>query len=305
MRDYQTKANVGGGADSIVSTKFGAGEFNSLATENENAVLRAGLTLAAANGSGEDTTQLAQSLFIHSVKSQQFQDGGSANAYELTPISGSSGVLLPGGYDELDGARIWFEPGAANTGPSTVNIGQTSGGLLGTKTLLTSGGSPLSGGELQTAVGVELLYSSTADGGSGGWLISDGAPASTTRRGVVELATDAEAQALSDATRAITPATLESAFKGANQLAMADGWQLLPGDFIIQFGSLVANASSVNTAVTFPLAFPNNVFQAVITGRNGVGGVFDYVVDNYTLSTLTVRQNDGATQIIDYIAIGN
>ena len=48
MRDYQTKSNVGGVPDSITITKLGAGEANSVLTENENAVKRAGLTLAPA-----------------------------------------------------------------------------------------------------------------------------------------------------------------------------------------------------------------------------------------------------------------
>ena len=77
MRDYVTKANEGGVPDSITATKLGGGEINSYLNELEASVERAGLTLAPADGSGEDTTQLAQSLFIHAVKAQQFQDGGS------------------------------------------------------------------------------------------------------------------------------------------------------------------------------------------------------------------------------------
>ena len=263
MRDYQTKSNVGGVPDSITITKLGAGEANSVLTENENAVKRAGLTLAPADGTGEDTTQLAQSLFIHAVKAQQFQDGGSANTYELTPISGSSGVLLPGGYGTLDGARIWFKPGAANTGPSTVNIGQTSGTLLGAKALLTAGGAALSGGELQANVDVEVIYSSSADGGSGGWLISSANSASSeTARGIIELATAAEAQGFTDAVRAITPATLAAAFQGANQNIAFNGVQRWPGDLIFMWGQRSFTASESAT-VAFPDTFPNNCYQVI------------------------------------------
>lgn len=263
MRDYQTKANVGGVPDSITTTKLGAGEANSVLTENENAVERAGLTLAPADGSGEDTTQLAQSLFIHSVKAQQFQDGGSANVYELTPISGSSGVLLPGGYGVLDGARLWFSPGAANTGASTVNIGQTSGGLLGAKALLTAGGAALSGGELQANVDVEIIYSSTADGGSGGWLLASASSAATeTTRGIVELATDVEAQGFT-ANKYIDGAKLNTSLKGGNQSLAASGFQKLPGGLILQWGESAGGGST--GTVSFPIAFPNAVLSVTTT----------------------------------------
>ena len=172
MRDYVTKANEGGVPDSLTATKLGAGEINSYLDELEASVERAGLTLAPADGSGEDTTQLAKSLFIHAVKAQQFQDGGSVNTYELTPISGSSGVLLPSGYDVLDGARIWFRPGASNTGPSTINIGQVSGSLLGAKAALDQFGSALAGGEIIADVPVEFVYDASANGASGGWILS-------------------------------------------------------------------------------------------------------------------------------------
>jgi hypothetical protein len=179
MRDYQTKANAGGAPDSITSTKLGAGEVNSILTENENAVERAGLTLANAAGAGEDTTQLAQSLFIHAVKSSSFADSGSANAYQLTPTSGSNGVLLPGNYATLNGARIYFVPGNNNTGNTTINIGQTVGTLLGAKKALRSDGSQLPSGALVTTRMTSFVYDAAADSGTGAWILDGSYDASS------------------------------------------------------------------------------------------------------------------------------
>jgi hypothetical protein len=170
MRDYQTKANVGGGADSIVSTKFGAGEFNSIAQELENSVTRSGQTLANSSGTSEVFTQLAESLFLNAVKALSFADSGSANTYELTPTSGSSGVKVPASYANMDGAVLQFIPGNAATGASTLNIGQTSGTLLGTKALLNADGSAVASGDLPASI-TQVRYSAAADGGTGAWLI--------------------------------------------------------------------------------------------------------------------------------------
>lgn len=179
MRDYQAKSNQGGAADSITATKFGGGEFTSLSTESKNAVSRAGLTLAPANGAGEDTTQLAQSLFLHGVKSGSFQVGGTVDAITLTPVSGASGVVIPADYDNIEGAVITFVPSGPNTGAVTVSIGQTSGTQLGTKKLLDSSGAELSAGEL-SASRIEAYYDPTADSSSGAWILTPWSEESST-----------------------------------------------------------------------------------------------------------------------------
>jgi len=171
MRDYQTKANQGGAPDSITSTKLGAGEANSVLTEAKTAVERSGLTVAPANGAGEDTTQLAQAIFINSVKASTFADSGSANAYQLTPVSGSSGVLLPGDYAALGGMRIYFVPSANNTGNTTINIGQTVGTLLGSKKALTQAGGQLPSGAMVASRLASFTYDASADSGTGAWIL--------------------------------------------------------------------------------------------------------------------------------------
>lgn len=162
MQDFGTKADNSPPPGGQLS----AAEFNNLATENENAVLRAGLAL-----SGASATQLASSLFIHATKAQAFQDSGAANAYVATPISGLSGVLLPVNYAALDGALITLKASNANTASSTLNIGQTTGTLLGTKLILTASGTVLNLGAIRAGSYIQLRYDASLDSGSGAWVL--------------------------------------------------------------------------------------------------------------------------------------
>lgn len=160
MQDFGTKADNSPPPGGQLS----AAEFNNLATENENAVSRSGQTL-----SGASDTQLAQSLFLHGVKSESFQDSGAANAYVATPVSGASGVLLPGSYAELDGAVIAFKASNANSGASTLNLGQTTGTLLGVKAIVDESGAPIVSGSIKANAWLQLRYDSSI--GSGSWVL--------------------------------------------------------------------------------------------------------------------------------------
>lgn len=139
MRNYQLKTNKSGLPDSITNTRFGAGEFNSLATENENAVSSSGQTLAPSDGTGESTDQMARALSIYGGGgASYYKDTGIVNAYVLTIVSPK---LSPGAY--FDGFTICFEPSVVNTGPSTVNVAS-----LGIKSITYQTGSALTGGEI-------------------------------------------------------------------------------------------------------------------------------------------------------------
>lgn len=144
--------------------QLSAAEFNNLATENENAVSRSGQTL-----SGASDTQLAQSLFLHGVKSESFQDSGAANAYVATPISGASGVLLPADYAAMDGAVITFKASNSNTAASTLNIGQTTGALLGAKAIRTQTDTAISSGDIVSGQYIQVVYNPAFNAGAGAW----------------------------------------------------------------------------------------------------------------------------------------
>lgn len=160
MQDFGTKADNSPPPGGQLS----AAEFNNLATENENAVLHSGQTL-----SGASDTQMAQSLFLHGVKAESFQDSGAANAYVATPVSGANGVLLPSDYANLGGAVISFKASATNSGASTLNIGQTTGTLLGTKPIRTQGDAALLSGAISSGQYISVVYNPAFDAGGGAW----------------------------------------------------------------------------------------------------------------------------------------
>lgn len=84
--------------------------------------------------------------------------------------------------------------------------------------------------------------------------------ASETVPGLIERATAAEAQALSDTVRALTPAMLAEAFKGANQSAGSSGYQRLPGGVIIQWGSVTTDSGGFG-AFAYPVSFTVSAYS--------------------------------------------
>ena len=77
--------------------------------------------------------------------------------------------------------------------------------------------------------------------------------ATTGRTGLVELATSTEAIAGTDGTRVLTPSTMVAAFVRAHS---ASGYQKLPGGMILQWGSGLI-APDGTTRLAFPIAFPS------------------------------------------------
>lgn len=311
MRDYQTKANQGGAPDSITSTKLGAGETNSFLTEAKTAVERAGLTPAGADGAGEDTTQLAQALFINAVKASSFLDSGSANAYQLTPVSGASGVLLPGGYGALNGMRIYFVPSANNTGNTTINIGQTVGTLLGPKKALTLAGSEIPSGALLASRLAAFTYDASADSGNGAWILDGSYDASGQFLPLTGgTMTGPIAMGSSKITGLGTPtnsgdATTKGYVDGSGTFA-TNGYRVLPGGLIIQWGSISASGNATADG-TFPLTFPNNVYHISASGSvNGISGDSQRGMTFPALSTsgFTIANDSTADSAIRWIAVG-
>lgn len=152
MRDFQTKANVGAVADSISATRFGAGEFNALATELENAVDSSDQTLAPADGTGEVDNQLAMAMAIYGAGGAAFHlDTGAVNAYVLNPVSPKES---PPAY--FNGFTVTFVPGTANSGASTVNVAS-----IGVKSITMEDGTAVPAGFIDGATTIK--YSSSND----------------------------------------------------------------------------------------------------------------------------------------------
>ncbi len=130
--------------------------------------------------------------------------------------------------------------------------------------------------------------------------------ASTTAQGLVELATNAEAQAWTDADRAITPATLAQALKGSNQSLASPGYQKLPGGLVLQWGDFLTSSGDVT--VTFPLAFPNTCLNVQITCTASAPQDYIATLGTKTATNFEVNTADGSGAAISvgfsWFAIG-
>lgn len=194
-----------------------------------------------------------------------------------------------------NGTTIIVRAGAANatTTPTFAPDG------LAAKTIVKGDNLALVAGDIAGAGHwLEMNFDTTLDK----WVLQNPAvtQASDTRAGTIELATNAEAQALVDTIRAITPSTLAQALKGANQSLAGTGYQKLPGGLIIQWGitNLGSNLAGVGGAsviggVTFPIAFPAGPLSASVAGfvPNSTGGeaVENFLsVQGLSATTLTV-----------------
>jgi hypothetical protein len=138
--------NIGDKVDNTpgASGELTADEYNDHKNELQELVESSGQVL-----SGLDTPeQISRASFIYGTSSQSVGDAApSANIIELTPVTGASGLRVPDAYSQMDGMVLEFNKPVANTSATvTVNFGQTSGTLLGAKSLKKQDGNdPLIG----------------------------------------------------------------------------------------------------------------------------------------------------------------
>ena len=127
--------------------------------------------------------------------------------------------------------------------------------------------------------------------------------ASETAVGLIELATNAEVAAGTDALRAVTPAGLDSVF--LNSLSES-GYQKLPGGLIIQWGKTSALAFTVVTTVSYPIAFPNAVLMGNVESETPASATSGNTYFSYlSLSQFTTANPDsGAARVYRWMAIG-
>lgn len=245
MRDVTGKIEDSGATP---AGRLSATEHNDVFNDVNDLITRSGQAI-----NSSDTSQSSEATTLAAFRAAAFNvDGTStANALILVPVSGSSGHRIPTAlgagsspvYNRWDGATINFTPTSNNTGPVTINIGQTIGTLLGSKKLFDYSGSALSGGEVISGVRMECQFDSALDSGNGAWKITTAAfvqsdwdqagsgqpdyiknkPGTPTESavGLPEVATQAETDAGTDDTRMITPLKL------ANTTLIAK-----PGDII-------------------------------------------------------------------------
>lgn len=97
--------------------------------------------------------------------------------------------------------------------------------------------------------------------------------ASTTNRGIVQLATSTEFWGGTNDTKATTPLSIVSAFK-EHSVFSNSGYQILPGGLIIQWVRLEKKVGSYAGTYNFPITFPNacfgvNIGNSFWNGPNG------------------------------------
>ena len=128
--------------------------------------------------------------------------------------------------------------------------------------------------------------------------------ASTSAKGGVELATNAEAAALTDAARALTAANLGSIFARSTA---ANGYIKLPWGFILQWGRYSVTSNAVNQAKTFPIAFPtacrlvlasNELSSASFSDNSSIGTIAP------STTTFYLTNGQGSSANFRFFAIG-
>ena len=93
---------------------------------------------------------------------------------------------------------------------------------------------------------------------------------------------------------------------GQNSIS-ANGFVTIPGGLILQWGSTTAVASSSSTTITFPLAFPNNVFsvQATIVTNDNSTIRFSLLNNASTTGFVTTQTNSSHFTNLYWFAVGN
>ena len=94
--------------------------------------------------------------------------------------------------------------------------------------------------------------------------------ASQTVAGKIMTATAAQAQELTDNTRAITPTMLAVAFTN-NSSPNVNGYQKMPGGIILQWGVVARAPEQSSIIVTYPIAFPRAAWHVGITSGSVTG----------------------------------
>src|SRR3546814_56410 len=69
------------------------------------------------------------------------------------------------------GAAISFVAATTNTGAATLNIGQTTGGLLGPKAIRNQNNTAIAANSIVAGRHVQLRYDASLDSGNGAWVI--------------------------------------------------------------------------------------------------------------------------------------
>ena len=222
-------------------------------------------------------------------------------------------LLDNAGAQELAASTAWFgEFGIASTTAEGGAGGADSATAMYSATARTSVPFRFIGSTLdtQTAAGTWAALPSAInlERATGTMSTQDVADlvASETVTGMLELATNAEALAGSDTTRAVTSAGLAS-----SKSMGTPGYMKFPGGLIAQWGTgTIALNASGDATLTYPLTFPATWYTTILTNGDVVALASGTLAPNSTgglaSQNFSVRPNPGAITIrINWVVLGN
>lgn len=244
--------------------------------------------------------KVGDSQFFNALlQARQNQSGTAFTTAGISPVLTLSPAPAIASYVANQRFRVKFS--AASTGSDTLNI---SGKGVKSLKQYDSTGNKVSAvfalGQLSDVEydGVDMVMLNA---------VSSIADATTSVKGKIQLATAAEAQALADGLKAITPASLASSFKGGNQALSANGFQKIPGGLVVQWVT-TGSISSTPLALTFPTIFPTQALGVVGTnylGATNVAPTQDALAFfGLTTSGVSARTNAGSIPSAKVIVIG-
>jgi len=232
--------------------------------------------------------------------------GASPRATRIDVASVAGTVDLTANAPDTDDIRI---TGALLITGFTVAVGRVIRVTAGGAFSIANGASIVTntGGNLTFTSGDTFMLRATA--ANVVEVLNYVSDASTTLKGRTRLATSAEAQALSNALTAISPATLAAAFQGSNQTLGATLNQVFPGGLIVKAGNATTDGAG-QVGVTFATAFPNAVVAIIPASLQIGAGGYSFNIGNpatngfgvYSIATAT--GNLVASRPFYWVAIG-
>lgn len=241
----------------INGNTLSATEFNQIPTELEAVQTSSGQT-----SSDAILDQVSIGVARYSA-CNFYTDSGAADAYVLSP-KGSFKSPVSGTVPYYEGMYIRFRAGNANTGASTVNV--NSAGIKDLKQ--ADGITALSLGDVPTTQDSVFRYDGTS------FVLAVGS-ASTTAKGIAEIATQPETNTGTDDTRIVTPLKLttwynskvksydsgEQSITSSGTLTLAHGLGVVPS-FVRYY--LICKTTQFNWAVNDTI----EVYPHMITNAN-------------------------------------
>lgn len=138
--------------------------------------------------------------------------------------------------------------------------------------------------------------------------------ASTTVKGLLEIATNAETISGASGVLAVVPSSLlaflgagEAATGGYIAIAYRDASDGTRKNIIVQWGASVAVPADSNSIATFPITFPTAAFIAQVSFRSGniTGAEGTESYNNLTTNQITLQNGTNAARDMTYFVIGH